>query len=90
MSINNETIGNISTIIKYASMLITGWTISILANHGLNIQGQEQYLTELITIILFFVLAHVDAKYKKCFFLFLRLLRCFSSPGSPATVMYWL
>lgn len=68
MSINNETVGNVSTIIKYASMLITGWTISILANHGLNIQGQEQYLTELISIILFFVLAHVDAKYKNTFF----------------------
>ena len=24
-----------------------------------------------------------------CFFLFLRLLRCFSSPGSPPYVMYW-
>lgn len=66
--INNETVGNISTIIKYASMLLTGWTISILANHGLNIQGQEQYLTELITIILFFLLAHIDAKYKNTFF----------------------
>ena len=27
---------------------------------------------------------------KKFFFLFLRLLRCFSSPGSPCTVMDWL
>ena len=26
----------------------------------------------------------------RSFFLFLRLLRCFSSPGSPAAVMYWL
>ena len=25
----------------------------------------------------------------RCFFLFLRLLRCFSSPGSPPYVMYW-
>ena len=25
----------------------------------------------------------------RCFFLFLRLLRCFSSPGSPCMVMYW-
>ena len=25
----------------------------------------------------------------RCFFLFLRLLRCFSSPGSPPCVMYW-
>ena len=24
-----------------------------------------------------------------CCFLFLRLLRCFSSPGSPPNVMYW-
>ena len=25
----------------------------------------------------------------RCFFLFLRLLRCFSSPGSPPWLMYW-
>ena len=25
----------------------------------------------------------------ECFFLFLRVLRCFSSPGSPPYVMYW-
>ena len=25
----------------------------------------------------------------RCFFLFLRVLRCFSSPGSPPYVMYW-
>ncbi len=35
---------------------------------------------------------HFARRYfgNRCFFLFLRLLRCFSSPGSPRTVMYWL
>ena len=35
---------------------------------------------------------HFARRYfgNRVFFLFLRLLRCFSSPGSPRTVMYWL
>ena len=34
---------------------------------------------------------HFARRYfgNRCFFLFLRLLRCFSSPGSPPYVMYW-
>ena len=34
---------------------------------------------------------HFARRYfgNRCFFLFLRLLRCFSSPGSPPNVMYW-
>ena len=35
--------------------------------------------------------SHFARRYfgNRCFFLFLRLLRCFSSPGSPPYVMYW-
>lgn len=56
-------IGNISTIIKYVLITISGYIISASAAQGLNLPLSESQLAELLGIILFFIIAHIDAKY---------------------------
>lgn len=60
---NNNLIGNVSTIIKYILITLSGYIISASAAHGINLPITETQLTELLGIILFFILAHIDAKY---------------------------
>ena len=57
----SNTIGNISTIVKYVSMLIAGWFIGLLASKGLQIPVDEQGLSQCISAIIFLLLAHIDA-----------------------------
>lgn len=59
---NNNYLGNISTIVKYISMMIAGYLISFLAGKGLNLPIDAQMLSEIIGTIIFFILAHIDAK----------------------------
>lgn len=61
MEETNFNIGNISTIVKYVSMLIAGWCIGLLASHGLNLPIGAENLSEVITAIIFLLLAHIDA-----------------------------
>lgn len=56
-------IGNISTIIKYVLITVSGYIISASAAQGLNLPLSESQLAELLGIILFFIIAHIDAKY---------------------------
>lgn len=63
MSNNNNLTGNISTIIKYILITFSGYIISASAAHGINLPITETQLTELLGIILFFIIAHIDAKY---------------------------
>ena len=60
---SNETnfIGNISTIVKYISMLIAGWFIGLLVSHGLNLPITTEGLSEVISAIIFLAIAHIDA-----------------------------
>lgn len=60
---NNNLIGNISTIIKYVLITISGYIISASAAQGLNLPLSESQLAEILGIILFFIIAHIDAKY---------------------------
>lgn len=62
---NNDTnfIGNISTIVKYVSMLISGWFIGLLVSHGLNLPIGTEELSQVITAIIFLILAHIDATH---------------------------
>ena len=60
-------IGNISTIVKYVSMLIAGYLISLLASKGLNLNISETMLSELIGSIIFLTLAHIDATHPNTF-----------------------
>lgn len=61
-------IGNISTIVKYISMLIAGWFIGLLANYGFNLGIASEGLSELIGAIIFLILAHIDATHPNTIF----------------------
>lgn len=61
MSDETNFIGNISTIVKYVSMLIAGWFIGLLVSHGLNLPITTEGLSECISTIIFLILAHIDA-----------------------------
>lgn len=61
MENNTNFIGNISTIVKYVSMLIAGWFIGLLIAHGFNLPIGTYELSELISAIIFLLLAHIDA-----------------------------
>ena len=60
-------IGNISTIIKFVSMTIAGYLIGALATKGLNLPISEEALAEIVSTLIFFGLAYIDAKYPNTF-----------------------
>lgn len=59
--------GNISTIIKWISMLIAGWTIGTLAAHNLNLGIDAVTLSQVIAAVLFLGIGYIDAKYPNTF-----------------------
>ena len=59
----DNTIGNLSTIVKIISMWIAGWFIGILISQGLNLPISESQLSEIITSIIFLAIGYIDAKY---------------------------
>ena len=64
---NEDYLGNITTIIKALSMIIAGWTIGRLAAYGLNLPVSEAELSEFIGSIILLILAWLDAKYPNTF-----------------------
>lgn len=60
-------IGNISTIIKFISMTLAGYLIGVAASQGLDLPIDAAALSQLISTILFFIIAYVDAKYPNTF-----------------------
>lgn len=60
-------IGNITTIIKSISMIIAGWAIGTAAAHNLDLGIDAATLSQVITAIIFFILAYFDAKYPNTF-----------------------
>ena len=76
----------------YGAFTLSGW---LSQNHSTIVSGNSEYnLLQSLTLqcthrsLGSFPFAR---RYSgnRCFFLFLRLLRCFSSPGSLPYVMYW-
>ena len=63
---NNYT-GNISTIVKWISMLIAGWAIGTLAAHNLNLGVDAVTLSQIISAVIFLGIGYVDAKYPNTF-----------------------
>lgn len=59
----NNYVGNISTVVKYVSMLIAGYFISLLASYGFNLNVDQTLLSEIIGSIIFLILAHIDATH---------------------------
>ena len=60
-------IGNISTVIKFVSMTIAGYLIGAAASKGLDLPIDAEILSQLITTLIFFGLAYIDAKYPNTF-----------------------
>jgi hypothetical protein len=59
--------GNISTIVKWISMLIAGWTIGTLTSYGLNLTVDSATLAQVISAIIFLGIGYIDAKYPNTF-----------------------
>lgn len=60
-------IGNLSTIVKFVSMTLAGYLIGALAAQGLDLPFDAEVLSQLISTLLFFCLAYIDAKYPNTF-----------------------
>lgn len=59
--------GNLTTLIKYVCMVIAGWAIGIAVSHGLNLPITEAQLSEILFMIIMFILGYLDSKYPNTF-----------------------
>ena len=59
----NEYIGNLSSLVKTVSMLISGAIIGLVANYGLKLGVDTATLSEVIGAFIFLALAYIDMKY---------------------------
>lgn len=59
--------GNLSTIIKWISMIIAGWAIGTLTAHGLNLPVDSTTLSQVISAFIFLGIGYIDAKYPNTF-----------------------
>lgn len=59
----DNTIGNLSTIIKIISMWIAGWFIGLLISQGLQLPISQEQVATIISSIIFLVIGYIDAKY---------------------------
>ncbi|MBR1748250.1 MAG: hypothetical protein IJ743_00475 [Bacilli bacterium] len=61
-------IGNGSSIFKVIGLLIAGYLIPILVGNGLNLNGQETQITQVLGELIAIILSYVDMKYANSFF----------------------
>ena len=59
-----DLIGNVTTIIKAISMIIAGYTVGIAVSLGLNLPFSEAQIADAISVIIFIIIAFLDAKYQ--------------------------
>ena len=64
---NEELIGNLTTVIKTVSMIIAGYLLATATANGLNLPIDQATLSQIIISIIFFGLAYLDAKYPNTF-----------------------
>ena len=64
---NEELIGNLTTIIKTISVMFAGYALAYFVSIGLNLPITQEQLSEVIMTIIFFLIAYVDAKYPNTF-----------------------
>jgi len=62
-----NSIGNISTIVKWISMMVAGWFIGLLASYGLNFGVDAETLSAVIGAFIFLIIGYIDAKYPNTF-----------------------
>lgn len=63
----NNKIGNLSTIVKFVSLTFAGYLFATLTAQGLDLPFDAEVLSQLISTLLFFALAYIDAKYPNSF-----------------------
>ena len=64
---NEELIGNLTTIIKTISVMFAGYALAYFVSIGLNLPITQEQLSEVIMTIIFFLIAYIDAKYPNTF-----------------------
>ena len=64
---NTNIIGNLTTIIKYICMAISGWAIGILVAHGLQLPITEAQLSEILFTVIIFIIGYLDSRYPNTF-----------------------
>ena len=64
---SDNTIGNLSTIIKFLALTIAGWILSTLAAKGYNLGIDATTLASVIGGFIGLVFAYIDAKYPNSF-----------------------
>ena len=60
-------VGNITTIVKWVSMYIAGWTIGTLTAYGLNLPVDSTTLSQVIFGLIMLGVGYVDSKYPNTF-----------------------
>ena len=65
---NSNILGNGSSIFKTVGLLIAGYIIPIFVSNGVNLNGQETQITQLLGLIIASALSYVDMKYANSFF----------------------
>lgn len=60
---NDDMIGNITTIGKIIAMAIAGWFIGLCVAYGIKLPVNQQALSEIIFTVFLLVWAYFDAKY---------------------------
>lgn len=68
MSDIDTLLGNGSSIFKTIGLLIAGYIIPIVASKGVNFNGQETQIIQVLGIIIAVALSYVDMKYANSFF----------------------
>ena len=68
MAQNNNIIGNTSSIFKTIGLLIAGYLLSICIAKGVNFNGQETQITQILGILIASALSYIDMKYANSFF----------------------
>ena len=64
---SDNTIGNLSTIIKFLALTISGWILSTLAAQGYNLGIDATTLASVIGAFIGLAFAYIDAKYPNSF-----------------------
>lgn len=64
---NEELIGNLTTIIKTISVMFAGYALAYFVSIGLNLPITQEQLSEVIMAVIFFLIAYIDAKYPNTF-----------------------
>ena len=64
---NDELIGNLTTIIKTISVMFAGYALAYFVSIGLNLPITQEQLSEVIMTVIFFLIAYLDAKYPNTF-----------------------